>query len=75
MDSGAPEKSWPRVVAFGIMHLAEPGALRILAFPVLLLGRLEFLPGTAITTAARVVRDECEETDLGKTRMFAAGTH
>jgi hypothetical protein len=28
--------------------------------------RLEFLPGTAITTTVRVVRDECEETDLCK---------
>ena len=33
--------------------------------------RLEFLPGTAITTAVRVVKDECDETELGKTRMFA----
>lgn len=33
--------------------------------------RLEFLPGTAITTAVRVVKDECGETELSKTRMFA----
>ena len=38
---------------------------------MLLLERLEFLPGTAITTAVRVVKDECGETELSKTRMFA----
>lgn len=42
-----------------------------MAFPLLPTDRLEFLPGTAITTAVWVVKDECEEKDLSKTWMFA----
>jgi len=43
-----------------------------LAFPLLLTDRLEFLPGTAITTTVRVVKDECDEKDLSKTWMFCS---